>query len=43
MNWLGAKCETDNFGKTMLAAGISAKTIKEWSVDPQVCITDPRV
>jgi len=36
MNWLGADCKTDYFGKAMLDAGISEKTIKEWSVDPQV-------
>jgi len=36
MNWLGADCKTDYFGKHMLDAGISQKTINEWSVDPQV-------
>ncbi|KAK3235226.1 hypothetical protein CYMTET_54553 [Cymbomonas tetramitiformis] len=36
MNWLGAKVTEDSFGKELLAAGISEKTLKEWSVDPQV-------
>jgi len=36
MNWLGADCKTDYFGKNLIDAGISEKTIKEWSVDPQV-------
>jgi len=36
MNWLGADLENDAFGKTLLSSGISAETIKAWSVDPQV-------
>lgn len=36
MNWLGAKLEEDPFGKELLAAGIPAATIKQWSVDPTV-------
>jgi nucleoside diphosphate kinase len=36
MNWVGAKLEEDEFGAALLEAGISAKTIKAWSVDPQV-------
>jgi hypothetical protein len=28
--------EQDAFGALALAAGISAETLKEWSVDPQV-------
>ena len=35
-NWLGASLETDSFGKALLDAGISKKTIGEWSVDPRV-------
>lgn len=41
MNWLGATVETDPFGKTMLAAGVSTSTIKDWSVDPQVTYGAP--
>jgi nucleoside diphosphate kinase len=36
LNWLGARLEEDPFGAALLAAGISAETIKAWSVDPQV-------
>jgi len=35
-NWLKCKVEDDGFGKAMLDGGISADTIKAWSVDPQV-------
>jgi hypothetical protein len=35
-NWLGANVETDSFGKALLGAGLSKKTIAEWSVDPRV-------
>merc|ERR1719461_2246473 len=35
-NWLKCKVEDDGFGKALLDAGISADTIKAWSVDPQV-------
>ena len=36
MNWLKVPVEQDPFGAKVLAAGLSAATIKEWSVDPQV-------
>ena len=36
MNWLKADPATDAFGKELLAAGVSVKTIQAWSVDPQV-------
>ncbi len=36
MNWLGAGVEKDAFGAALLAAGVSAPTIKAWSLDPQV-------
>ena len=36
MNWLHVSADKDKFGKSLIAAGINAKTIKEWSVDPQV-------
>jgi nucleoside diphosphate kinase len=36
LNWLGVSLENDPFGAELLAAGISAETIKAWSVDPQV-------
>jgi len=35
-NWLSAKVEEDSFGSALIANGISAETIKEWSVDPRV-------
>jgi len=35
-NWLSAKVEEDSFGSALIAAGIPAETIKEWSVDPRV-------
>eukprot|EP00808_Paulinella_micropora_P007737 g3822.t1 len=37
-NWLGVSIADDAFGKQLLAAGISADTVKEWSVDPQVLV-----
>ena len=36
MNWLGAGVEGDAFGARLLKAGVAAKTIRAWSVDPQV-------
>jgi hypothetical protein len=36
MNWLKVAPEDDAFGQVAIAAGISAATLKEWSVDPQV-------
>jgi hypothetical protein len=36
LNWLKVQPEDDSFGARALAAGISAATLKEWSVDPQV-------
>ena len=36
MNWLEARPEEDAFGAALIAAGVSAKTIRTWSVDPQV-------
>jgi len=35
-NWLKADVATDGFGKQLIEAGVSADTIKAWSVDPQV-------
>ena len=37
-NWLGANVATDGFGKALLGAGLSKKTIAEWSVDPRVTL-----
>jgi nucleoside diphosphate kinase len=37
-NWTGADVAAEPFGKAMLDAGISAETIKAWSVDPQVIL-----
>jgi len=36
MNWLQTPLESDEFGKALLAAGISEAMIKAWAVDPQV-------
>ena len=36
MNWLGTKISDDSFGSALLKAGLSEKTIKDWSVDPRV-------
>jgi len=36
MNWLKVSPENDPFGSRVLAAGISADTVRQWSVDPQV-------
>jgi len=36
MNWLEVDASKDAFGAAMIKAGISLKTIKEWTVDPQV-------
>lgn len=43
INWLGESVETDSFGKALLAAGLSKKTIEEWSVDPRVPMPDGSV
>jgi len=40
MNWLSAELEGDDFGKAMLAAGLSKETIMSWTKDPQVEIGD---
>jgi hypothetical protein len=36
MNWLKADPAADPFGAKLISAGVSAGTIKAWSVDPQV-------
>jgi nucleoside diphosphate kinase len=36
MNWLGYRADRDNFGKALLNAGVSLKTIKDWCLDPVV-------
>jgi len=36
MNWLKVDAAADPFGARLIAAGVPANTIKEWSVDPQV-------
>jgi hypothetical protein len=36
MNWLKVDPKNDDFGKKLIAAGVAEKTIREWSVDPQV-------
>jgi hypothetical protein len=39
-NWLGKTASKDPFGAALMKAGLSAATIKEWSVDPRVTMTD---
>lgn len=36
MNWLEVRPEEDAFGAALISAGINTKTIRAWSVDPQV-------
>jgi len=38
VNWLGAKIETDAYGKGLLAAKVSKETTMEWSGDSQVSV-----
>lgn len=38
VNWLGASYDGDDFGRGMLAAGISEATFKSWSQDAQVTV-----
>merc|ERR1711934_741244 len=38
VNWTGEDPAAEPFGAAMLAAGISADTVKAWSVDPQVFV-----
>jgi hypothetical protein len=40
INWLRRPLESDDFGKALLAAGLSKTTIEEWSVDPQVIVSE---
>jgi hypothetical protein len=37
-NWLGADVEADQFGKGLVAAGVSKDTITKWSGDAQVSV-----
>ena len=37
-NWLGKRVEDEQFGRALLANGVSAETIKDWSVDPRVVV-----
>lgn len=38
MNWLGADMEGDDYGKALLAKGLSKDTIMEWAGDSQVTV-----
>lgn len=40
INWLKRSLEENSFGQALLAAGLSKETIIEWSVDPQVMMSD---
>jgi hypothetical protein len=39
-NWLGISIGKDKFGRALLKAGLSEQTIKDWSVDPRVNISE---
>jgi len=36
MNWLEVQCKHDSYCKQLVKAGVSEKTISDWSIDPQV-------
>lgn len=40
LNWLSFDLESDTFGKALVDAGISRSRIKEWSLDPQVKLSE---
>lgn len=40
INWLGKSIDKDPFGESLLNAGLSRKTIQEWSVDPRIKMPD---
>merc|ERR1712079_601462 len=40
INWLSTPCMRDPYGRSLMQAGIGPKTVKEWSVDPQVKIDE---
>lgn len=40
LNWLSFDLESDTFGKALVDAGISRSRIKEWSLDPQVNLSE---
>jgi len=41
MNWLGYQPTADDFGQTLLKAGITKQQLKDWSTDPQVTYGEP--
>jgi hypothetical protein len=40
LNWLGRDVSEDEYGKTLVAAGLPAKVISEWSLDPRIRLGD---
>ena len=40
INWLGMSVSDDAFGSALLSAGLSKKTIEDWSVDPRIKMLD---
>jgi hypothetical protein len=40
MNWLGQSVDDLEFGKALLASGLSKETIQDWSVDPRIIQLD---
>jgi len=43
LNWLGADCANDVFGKALMEAGLDKEMITSWSVDPQVKIDEDKM
>jgi len=42
MNWCGDELKSDAFGRLMLDAGVTEESIKKWSKDPQVVVSEDR-
>ncbi|CAB9510190.1 expressed unknown protein [Seminavis robusta] len=38
MNWMGVSIQDDEFGRALVAAGVSQETIMEWAADAQVTV-----
>uniref|UniRef100_A0A7S1LER7 Nucleoside-diphosphate kinase n=1 Tax=Neobodo designis TaxID=312471 RepID=A0A7S1LER7_NEODS len=42
MNWLGVKCQDDQYCSSMVKAGIPESVIEHWTRDPQVVISEDK-
>lgn len=40
LNWLNRPIEKDSFGQALISAGLSKKTVQEWSRDPRIKLLD---